>query len=73
MINPPHNYKEPFVFRGATLLPVESLGCNRCAAKPSSDELRCGDLPECSYPDASVQWVHDTPENRVDYILWRMK
>jgi hypothetical protein len=71
------NYKEPFILNGQTFLPVEAHGCRRCAVKGVNDDddggPQCHEMPKCSHPDASIQWVHDTPENRADYVKWRMK
>jgi hypothetical protein len=66
------NYKEPFVLNGQTFLPVESSGCGRCAAKRGLG-VQCHEMPTCTYPDVSLQWAADTPENRVDYVKWRLK
>ena len=67
------NYKEPFVLNGRTYLPVEAHGCGRCAVKGDDGGVQCHEMPTCTYPDVSLQWVQDTPENRVEFIKWRMK
>jgi hypothetical protein len=69
---PEHSIKEPFMFRGAALLPVEASGCRRCVGSRNDNEL-CGEMPDCAWNGETVQWVPDTPENRVEFIKWRMK
>jgi hypothetical protein len=58
---------------GTTFLPIQRPGCTGCAAGPEGTHP-CHELPDCTPPDlSSIQWVHDTPENRALFVIQRME
>ena len=61
---------------GTTFLPIKRMGCRGCAGDMfvSKGTHPCHELPDCTPPDlSSIQWVHDTPENRALFVIQRME
>jgi hypothetical protein len=57
---------------GTTFLPIQRPGCLGCAGGPEGAR-RCKELPDCTFSRHSIQWVHDTPENRALFVIQRME
>jgi hypothetical protein len=56
---------------GTKLIPIRRPGCTGCAAGPEGTHL-CHELPDCTPSGGTIQWVHDTPENRALFVIQRM-
>ena len=65
---------------GTTFLPIRRVGCQGCAGMHASytsesgfeGTYPCEQLPHCAPVGISLQWVHDTPENRALFVIQRM-
>jgi hypothetical protein len=55
---------------GTTFLPIKRTGCQGCAGFRGM--YLCHELPDCAPVGISLQWVHDTPENRALFVIQRM-